>query len=156
MSTEFKYIVRLAGNDLDGARKAAYALTKVKGVSIRMAEAVLRQANIPSAKRLGFLSDVEIRKIEEIVRSIEDRDLPAWLLNRRKDLETGKNIHLITSDLDLQMKTDIEKMKTIRSWRGYRHSYGLKVRGQKTRTTARKGKAVGVKKKREAPVIGRS
>jgi len=155
MSTEFKYIVRLAGNDLDGTRKAAYALTKVKGVNIRTAEAVLRQANIPLAKRIGFLSDVEIRKIEEIVRNLGNHDLPAWLLNRRKDLETGKDIHLITSDLDLQMKTDIEKMKTIRSWRGYRHSYGLKVRGQKTRTTARKGKAVGVKKKREGPPVGR-
>jgi small subunit ribosomal protein S13 len=42
---------------------------------------------------------------------------------------------------------DIEKMKEIKSWRGYRHAYGLKVRGQRTKTTGRAGKALGVKKK---------
>ncbi|NLE05551.1 MAG: 30S ribosomal protein S13, partial [Crenarchaeota archaeon] len=35
----------------------------------------------------------------------------------------------------------------IRSWRGYRHAYGLKVRGQRTKTTGRAGKSLGVKKK---------
>jgi small subunit ribosomal protein S13 len=38
-------------------------------------------------------------------------------------------------------------MKDTKSWRGYRHAYGLKVRGQRTKTTGRAGKALGVKKK---------
>ena len=38
-------------------------------------------------------------------------------------------------------------MKEIRNWRGIRHALGLKVRGQRTRTSGRSGKAVGVKKK---------
>jgi small subunit ribosomal protein S13 len=76
--------------------------------------------------------------------------LPAWLLNRRKNLETGKDMHLISADLVLRTKMDIEQMKEIKSWRGYRHAYGLKVRGQRTRTTGRKGKALGVKKKEAA------
>jgi len=42
---------------------------------------------------------------------------------------------------------DIEQMKNIKSWKGYRHAYGLKVRGQRTKTTGRAGKALGVKKK---------
>jgi small subunit ribosomal protein S13 len=42
---------------------------------------------------------------------------------------------------------DIDQMKEIKSWRGYRHAYGLKVRGQRTKTTGRSGKALGVKKK---------
>ena len=62
-------------------------------------------------------------------------------------METGKDIHLLSSDLVLQNKNDIDQMKKIRSWKGIRHSYGLKVRGQRTRTTGRKGKAIGVKKK---------
>ncbi|MCK5562814.1 30S ribosomal protein S13, partial [Candidatus Bathyarchaeota archaeon] len=45
------------------------------------------------------------------------------------------------------IKSDIEELKKTRSWRGYRHAYGLKVRGQKTRTTGRSGKAMGVRKK---------
>jgi small subunit ribosomal protein S13 len=77
------------------------------------------------------------------------------MLNRSKDMQTGKDIHIIGADLTLQTKTDIEEMKNIKSWRGYRHAYGLRVRGQHTRTTGRSGKALGVKKKelirREAP-----
>jgi small subunit ribosomal protein S13 len=42
---------------------------------------------------------------------------------------------------------DIDQAKEIKSWRGYRHAYGLKVRGQRTKTTGRAGKALGVKKK---------
>ncbi len=156
MAEEFKHIVRLAGKDLDGTLKVAYALTKIKGINIRLANAIVNKAEIPSEKRLGFLLDTEIKKLEEIVKNVQDYDFPSWLLNYRKNPETGEDTHLITSDLDLQIKTNIEKMKEIRSWRGYRHAYGLKVRGQKTRTTGRKGKAVGVKKKKEVRPAGRS
>jgi len=154
MSTEFRHIVRLVGNDLDGATSVVYALTQIKGINIRLANAVVKKANIPLEKRVGFLSDTEIRRIEDIMRNLEDYDLPVWLLNRRKDFDTGKDIHLTTSDLDLQIKADIEAMRSTRSWRGYRHAYGLRVRGQRTRTTNRKGKVVGVKKKRGVATVG--
>ncbi|MCD6325686.1 30S ribosomal protein S13 [Candidatus Bathyarchaeota archaeon] len=148
MSAEFRHIVRLAGRDLDGTRRVTYALTQIKGISIRLADAIVKKAGVPPDKRLGFLSEAEIRRIEDAVLNITDYGLPSWLLNRRKDLESGKDIHLITSDLDLKIKEDIEREQSMKSWRGYRHSYGLKVRGQKTRTTGRKGRSVGVKKRR--------
>ncbi|RJS87670.1 30S ribosomal protein S13 [Candidatus Bathyarchaeota archaeon] len=148
MSAEFRHIVRLAGRDLDGTRRVTYALTQIKGISIRLADAIVKKAGVPPDKRLGFLSEAEIRRIEDAVLNITDYGLPSWLLNRRKDLESGKDIHLITSDLDLKIKEDIEREQAMKSWRGYRHSYGLKVRGQKTRTTGRKGRSVGVKKRR--------
>jgi small subunit ribosomal protein S13 len=44
------------------------------------------------------------------------------------------------------ISNDIDREKTIMSWRGYRHMFGLRVRGQCTRTTGRRGGAVGVKK----------
>jgi small subunit ribosomal protein S13 len=69
------------------------------------------------------------------------------MFNRRKDSDTGKDVHLLAADLVLKTKTDIDQAKEIRSWRGYRHAYGLKVRGQRTKTTGRAGKALGVKKK---------
>ena len=149
MSTEFKHIVRLAGSDLEGSRKVVYALTKIKGINIRLAEAIVKKVNIPQDKRLGFLSESEIRKIEDAIMNIASFDIPKWLLNRRKDLESGEDIHLIASDLDLKVKEDIEREKAMKSWKGYRHSYGLKVRGQRTRTTGRKGRTVGVKKRRK-------
>ena len=148
MSREFKPIVRIAGTDLDGARKVAYALTGIKGINIRLADVIVKKAEISPDKRLGFLSEAEIKRIEDVIMHIADY-VPAWLLNRRKDLETGKDLHLISSDLDLKVKEDIEREKAMKSWRGYRHSYGLKVRGQRTRTTGRKGRTVGVKKRRK-------
>ncbi len=148
MSKEFKHIVRIAGVDLDGSLSVAYALSRIKGVGIRLAHAILNRLNIRSDARLGFLGESDVEKIENAILNIKDLDVPSWLLNRRKDMESGEDIHLIGSDLDLRIKSDIELMKAIKSWKGYRHAYGLKVRGQRTRTTGRTGKTIGVKKKR--------
>jgi small subunit ribosomal protein S13 len=147
MPREFQHIIRFAGTDIEGTQPVTYALTSVKGVGIKLANAIVEKAGIDPATRMGLLSSAEVEKLEEIVTNPVKYDIPIWLLNRRKDLETGKDIHLLSSDLVLQTKNDIDQMKKIRSWKGFRHSYGLKVRGQRTRTTGRKGKAIGVKKK---------
>ncbi len=55
-------------------------------------------------------------------------------------------MHLVTSDIAFNIRNDVEREKALFSWRGYRHMYGLKVRGQRTRCTGRKGGAVGVAK----------
>jgi len=151
MSTEFKHIVRVMGKDLDGTENVVHALSQIKGISIRLANAIVKKAGIPLEKHVGLLTESEVRKIGETVKTLADSGLPVWLLNHRKNLETGKDIHLTTSDLDLQLKADIERMKSIRSWRGYRHAYGLRVRGQRTRTGGRKARSVGVKKRVGGP-----
>jgi small subunit ribosomal protein S13 len=140
--------VRLAGVDLDGTISIAYALSRIKGIGIQLAHAILRRTNVKPDTRVGFLADADLERIEAAIRDPGKYDVPEWLLNRRKDIETGMDLHLIGSDLELRTKSDIDDMKDIRSWRGYRHSYGLRVRGQRTRTTSRKGKAMGVRKKR--------
>jgi len=147
MSKEFRHIIRVAGADLDGTLKVAYALMNIKGVGIGLANVILKKAGIDSETRVGFLSDIEVKKIEDIIETPAKHGIPGWLLDRQKDGETGKDIHLTGSDLALQTKTDIDQMKGMRSWRGFRHAHGLKLRGQRTRTTGRKGKAMGVKKK---------
>ena len=43
-------------------------------------------------------------------------------------MDTGSDKHLITSDLDFTISNDIEREKSVMSWRGYRHMFGLKVR----------------------------
>ena len=55
-------------------------------------------------------------------------------------------MHLLTSDIPFTVRNDIERERITASWRGYRHLSGLKVRGQRTRTSGRKGGAVGVAK----------
>jgi len=147
MSEEFRHILRITGTDVDGTLKASYALTKIKGISLNLSNAILKKAGVNPDTRAGFLTEADIERIEEIINEPAKHGLPGWLLNRRKDLETGKDSHLITADLVLRTKMDIEQVKEMKSWRGYRHAYGLKVRGQRTKTTGRKGKALGVKKK---------
>ncbi len=148
MSREFRHILRITGTDIDGALKMPYALKRIKGVNLSLANALLKKAEINREKRAGFLTGAEVERIEQIIKEPARFGVPNWLLNRRKDLETGKDLHLIRADLDLRTKMDIRQMKEIKSWRGYRHAYGLKVRGQRTRTTGRKGKAVGVRLKK--------
>jgi len=147
MPREFQHIIRFAGTDVKGTQPVTYALTNVKGIGIKLANAIIEKAGVDPATRMGLLSSAEVEKIQEIITNPVKYDIPIWLLNRRKNLETGKDIHLLSSDLVLQTKNDIDQMKKVRSWKGFRHSYGLKVRGQRTRTTGRKGKAIGVKKK---------
>jgi len=147
LSREFKHIVRITETDLTGTEKVVYALSNIKGIGVSLANAILRKAEINPEARIGNLTETETERVEDVIRNPDKYNIPSWLLNRQKDLETGKSLHLIGSDLVLRSKLDIDQMKTIRSWRGYRHSYGLKVRGQRTKTTGRSGKAMGVKKK---------
>ena len=55
---------------------------------------------------------------------------------------------------ELKIKEDIQREMKIKSWRGVRHSLGLKVRGQRTRTTGRKGGPVGVARRAVAEAGG--
>ena len=145
-ASEYKHILRIAGKDIDGSRKIVVALSAVKGIGHNLAQVLLQSLKINPNIRLGFLTDKELADIESVIRDPARAGMPDWYLNRRKDMETGTNRHLITSDLDFMISNDIEREKSVMSWRGYRHMFGLRVRGQCTRTTGRKGGAVGVKR----------
>ena len=147
MSKEFKHIIRIKGTDLEGSKKVTYGLTKIKGVGVSMANTIVKLGNLKADTRLGHLTDAEISTIEDIISDFSKHSIPSRLVNRRKDLDSGRDIHLITADLTLRTKNDIDFMKNIKSWKGIRHSLGLKVRGQRTKCTGRTGRSVGVKKK---------
>jgi small subunit ribosomal protein S13 len=148
VSREFNYIVRLHGTNIDGTKMVPYALTEIKGVGIRLARSIVKQLGLDATERLGNLNDSDVRKLEEAIDKPKSVGLPPWMLNRRKDPMTGGDIHLIASDLDLRVKDDIDLMRETRSWKGERHSRGLKVRGQHTKTTTRSGRSIGVSKAR--------
>jgi small subunit ribosomal protein S13 len=147
MSKEFRLILRFMGSDIDGTKKVAFGLGKIRGVGPNFAHAVVKVARINPDARMGSLSEGELSRIEDAIRDPLKHGIPVRMVNRRKDIETGRDMHLVGPDLALRNKADIDLMKDIRSWKGVRHSLGLKVRGQRTRTTGRSGKAVGVKKK---------
>ena len=144
--TEYKHITRVAGKDIDGSKKIVVALSEIRGIGYNLAQVILQSLNISPSLRIGFLTDKEITEIETAIRNPSRTGIPSWYLNRQKDTDSGGNNHFITSDLDFAISSDIEREKSVMSWRGYRHMFGLKVRGQCTRTTGRRGGAVGVKK----------
>jgi len=147
MSQEYRYIVRIMGTDVQGTQKTSYAVAHIKGISTSLSNAVLKKAGVNPDLRVGLLTDSDVGKIEDVIRDPAKYGIPAWMYNRRKDSDTGKDMHVLGADLAFKIKTDIDGAKDMRSWRGYRHAYSLKVRGQRTKTTGRAGKALGVKKK---------
>jgi len=134
---------------LDGSKKLAYALTGIKGVGIRLAESIIRVVGLDPNIRMGFISDQDVRKIEEVLANPVKYGIPKWMVNRQKDISSGEYLHLTGSDLTLAIKTDIDDMRKMKSYRGIRHALGLKVRGQHTKTTGRKGQTVGVRRKKK-------
>ena len=139
-------MVRIVGNDIHGERKMIVGLTEIRGVGYMFANTILNILKIDPNQRIGYLSSEQIQSIESIIKNPAESNFPSWFLNRRKDVETGEDKHLITSDIAFTVRNDVEREKTSGSWRGYRHMFGLKVRGQRTRCTGRKGGAVGVAK----------
>jgi small subunit ribosomal protein S13 len=148
VSREFNYIVRLHGSNLDGTKLIPYALCDLKGVGIRVSRTVVKNLGLDPSLRLGTLSDADVRRLEEMLDNPTSGGIPAWMFNRRKDSQTGKDLHILGSDLTLREREDIDLMRETRSWKGERHARGLKVRGQRTKTTARKGRSVGVSRRR--------
>lgn len=143
---EYRHIVRIVGNDIPGEKKTIVGLTQIKGIGYNFATAILDSLKINSNSNIGNLSDADVQSIEKLITDPKAAGFPAWFLNRRKDVETGKDLHLLTSDIPFTLRNDIERERASGSWRGYRHLSGLKVRGQRTRTSGRKGGAVGVAK----------
>jgi small subunit ribosomal protein S13 len=150
MSKEFRQIVRIANTDLDGTKKIIYALQGIKGIGNSLANVMVKMGDLNPEDRLGSLSDGKIEKIVDFIENPTNYGLPEWFLNRPRCNETGNNRHLFGSNLTLQTKSDIDQMKKTRSWRGTRHAYGLKVRGQRTKTTGRRKRSSGIKKRRRS------
>jgi small subunit ribosomal protein S13 len=143
---DFKYIVRIANSDLDGKYQVIPALAQVKGLGIRTAAVVAQRAGVNPYQKIGNLSDADVSKLQESVDTLVE-SVPQWMLNRRKDVDTGDDTHLIGSDVEIKLRDDLNRLKKIRSYRGLRHESGQKVRGQRSRSNGRTGLTLGVQKK---------
>ena len=145
-SQEYRHIVRIVGNDIPGERKLLVGLTQIKGIGHNFATAVASTLKINTNSNIGNLTEANVQAIEKLILNPVEANFPLWFINRQRDIETGKDLHLLTSDIPFTLRNDIERERITASWRGYRHLSGLKVRGQRTRTSGRKGGAVGVAK----------
>jgi small subunit ribosomal protein S13 len=150
---ELKQLVRISNVDVDGAKPIYHQLTKVRGVGTTYSNMILTLLGISKQKKAGELSEEELKRIEHAISAPGEYGAPSWIVNRQKDPETGKDMHLIGNDLRFVQENDIKMMKKIRSYKGVRHSYGQPVRGQKTKSNFRKnkGKVQGVIRGKNKP-----
>ncbi|EGF77430.1 hypothetical protein BATDEDRAFT_91663 [Batrachochytrium dendrobatidis JAM81] len=147
-SGQFQYIIRLLNTNIDGKRKIMYALTSIKGIGRRYANLVLKKADIDLNKRAGEVTNDELERVVTIMQNPRQYKIPDWFLNRQKDIKDGKYTQVIANALDNKLREDLERLKKIRAHRGLRHYWGVRVRGQHTKTTGRRGRTVGVSKKK--------
>ncbi len=150
-SKDFRGIVRIMGKDLKGQLKVREGLAKVRGIGRNLANAiglkVEKDLGIALDLPVGELSDKQIAQIEEIIRDPLKYGVPVFMINHKGDVETGTNKHVVQSDLQIVVHSDVERLKNSRSWRGWRTALGQRTRGQHNRTTGRSGMTVGVLKK---------
>jgi len=141
-----------------------YALTKIKGVGRRYSNLVCKKADVDLAKRAGDLTSEELERIVTIIQNplqctpshhilckqvlTSSDKIPTWFLNRQRDVVDGKNSQVLANGVDSKLRDDLERLKKIRAHRGLRHYWGLRVRGQHSKTTGRRGRTVGVSKKK--------
>jgi ribosomal protein S13 len=83
----------------------------------------------------GELNSDELERIVTIFQNPAEFKIPAWFLNRQKDIVDGKNSQLLSNGVDSKLRDDLERLKKIRAHRGLRHFWNLRVRGQHTKTT---------------------
>lgn len=146
MEDDFKHLVRISRKDVDGNKTIQHALTDIKGVGVSLSRSMCLTLGLDLNSKIGYIADEDVLKIEEILENPQKFNIPDWMLNRREDYETGDNIHLIESDLDMTLRDDLNRMKKTRSYKGRRHEVGLPVRGQRTKSTFRHSSTVGVKR----------
>lgn len=123
---------RISGIDLPNEKRIDIALTYIYGIGKHVSQNILKQAKVDPSIRTKNLTADEQRTIQTIIET----------------LPTEGELRKIVRD-------NIETLKRIQSYKGSRHSMGLPVHGQRTKTNARtrkgKRKTIGaVSKEAEA------
>lgn len=148
MTKRYEEIVRFMETDLDGNKHIDAALREIKGINFQMSSAILTVSGFDPKIKIKDLKEADMNKLEEIIKNPVQYGIPAWMVNRRKDMETGNDVHVVSSDLGFLQRSDIDRAKKLRTWVGIRHELGQPVRGQRTRSSFRtSGRVVGVSRK---------
>ena len=138
----------MQNTNVNGKHKVQFALRVIKGIGRNFSGLVLKIAQIDANKRAGEITEEEMNKIADILAKPLDYGIPKWMLNRQRCIKDGSWSQLISNMVDTRLREDLERMKKMRNHRGLRHFWGLRVKGQHTRSTGRTGKTLGVTKKK--------
>jgi small subunit ribosomal protein S13 len=107
-------MTRVIGVDIPSEKRIDIALTYIYGVGRSNVAQIISQTGIDPAKRAHQLTSEEIAKIAKALEAIKTE-----------------------GDLREERSKNIKRLKRIGSYRGLRHSQGLPVRGQRTKSNAR-------------------
>lgn len=108
-------MARIAGVTLPNNKRIEIALTYIFGIGRNLANTILQTIKIDPNKRTKDLSDDEVKKLRDII----------------------EKEHRVEGELHRDILMNIKRLKEINSYRGSRHSKGLTVRGQRTKTNSR-------------------
>ena len=61
--SEFNYIVRIEGKDIDGTKKVVPALSELKGIGMNLAHMIISSLKIDPQLHFGSLNDDQVNKI---------------------------------------------------------------------------------------------
>ena len=123
LGDDFSYILRLADSDIDGLRPIAQGLTSIPGVGKRTAGQICRMAEIDGTKLGGHLNDDEQNRIRSTIDEYA-LNVPWWLVNRQRDLQSNEDAHIIGTEVKLTRKDDVSRLASIKTYRGIRHRSG--------------------------------
>ena len=141
-------LVRILGKDIRGDSELLPGLTKINGISWSLSSAICGILKLDRKQRIQDMTKDEISILEGATKNL---NIPSFLKNRQNDFEDGEDKHILGVDLKLRKEFDIKRLKKIKSYKGNRHTFGLPVRGQRTKANFRKNRkksgATGVKKK---------
>jgi small subunit ribosomal protein S13 len=122
--------LRIAGVQIPDAKRIEVALTYVYGIGPSNVRSLLQTAKIDPDKRAKDLGVDEVTRLQKVVAQMP-----------------------IEGKLRQQVRDDVQRLRSIGSYRGKRHVLNLPVRGQRTRTNARikrgKRQTIGAMRKRD-------
>ncbi len=108
--------VRIAGVNIPNNKRVEIALTYVYGVGKARANEILKKVKINPDTRVNDLTDDQVNTLRTAVE---------------------KGGFVIEGDLKREVLGNIKRLKEVKCYRGTRHSRGLPVRGQRTKTNNR-------------------
>ncbi|MEK9156507.1 MAG: 30S ribosomal protein S13 [Patescibacteria group bacterium] len=116
-------VVRIANVNLPDNKRVEIALTYLFGIGPSLSRLILVKTKIDSNTRVKDLTQEQLDRIRKAIGE-----------------------HSVEGDLKMAITQNIKRLKDIGTYRGARHSRGLPVRGQRTKTNARtkRGKKVNV------------
>jgi len=150
MATEQKKaqveLVRIMGTDLKADANLLYGLTRIKGIGFMFSNAICNVLKLDKNRTIGSLTEKEIETLENFLSNPDKKNIPSWLLNLRKEYESGKDIHLVAKDIEFNLLQQTRRNSKLKTYKSLRKRAGVPVRGQRTKSNFRRNKTIAAMK----------